>query len=375
MIRRFAAGLVALIYSLAYVLAVPPPAVAAEPPRVTAAAAVLIDMTTGRILYERNAHEERHPASTTKIMTAILALEMGNLGDEVRISTDAAYTPGSTMYLKPGDRYPLAELLEGLLLVSGNDAAAAIAEHIGGTVEGFAAMMTARARTLGLDHSRFRNPHGLTEPGHYSSAHDLAMMARHALTLPRFAELVCRGNAEACGTSASGETIAQPLFTTNRLLFSYQWADGVKTGTTSAAGHCLVASATRLGQRLIAVVLDSLDRYGDTVRLLDYGFENFALRNPAPAGETVFLAPVRGGVRPVVPVSAARDTFVVVPRRDLDRIRTVISVNPDLRAPVVRGERVGTLAVVSDGTLFARVPLVAAEDLPRAGLIRRLLGL
>lgn len=348
---------------------------AAEPaPSVGAAAAVLLDATTGQILFEKRAHERRPPASTTKIMTAILALEMGRLDETVTVSARAAHTEGSSMYLRPGDRYPLRDLLAGLLLVSGNDAAVAIAEHIGGSVENFAILMTARARSLGLEDTRFRNPHGLTEGGHFSSAFDLAMMARHALGDRRFSDLVCRGHAEACGVDRAGGRIVQDLLNTNRLLFSYQWADGVKTGTTAAAGNCLVASATRYGQRLIAVVLDSPDRWGETARLLDWGFRNYALRTFAPAGEAVALVPVRGGRVDAVQAAPAWDVTMAVPRRDLAAVRTAIDRDPNLRAPVARGQRVGSLTVLGPrGTVWARVPLIARAAVERAPWWQRLM--
>lgn len=343
------------------------------PPAVTAASAVLIDAATGQVLFAKNPHERRHPASTTKIMTAVLALEMGRLDDAVVVSRRAARTEGSSMDLRAGDRYRLRDLLAGLLLVSGNDAATAIAEHIAGSVDSFAVLMTAKARSLGLADTRFRNPHGLTEQGHYSSAYDLAMMARYALAHPGFADLVCRGHAAACGTDRQGREVVQDLFNTNRLLFAYQWADGVKTGTTSAAGHCLVSSATRYGQRLIAVVLASQDRWSDSVRLLDFGFRHFAVRTLAPAGEVVARVPVRGGESAVVGATPAWDVTMAIPRRDLGRVRTVIDSQPVVQAPVRKGQRIGSLTVLgAAGEVQARVPLLAVVDVPRLPWWRRL---
>ncbi len=270
------------------------------------------------------------------------------------------------MYLKPGDRYPLGELLKGLLLVSGNDAATAIAEHLAGSEGNFGILMTARAREMGLDHSRFRNPHGLTESGHYASAYDLALIAREALKHPGFADLVCRGRAESCGTDAAGRAKVQSLWNTNRLLFSYQWADGVKTGTTAAAGNCLIASASRYGQQLIAVVLHSDDRWSDSLRLLDYGFGRFALRNPAPAGTVIHFAPVRSARRREVALTPARDLHLVVERRDLGRLRTVVNVDPDLRAPLPEGAPAGSLTVLAGDAVLGRVPLVTKDAVPLA---------
>lgn len=345
---------------------------AEEPPYIGAAAAVLIDGATGRILYERRAHQERDIASTTKIMTAILALELGDPDDEVTVSPYAADTPGSSMYLRRGERYPLRELLKGLMLVSGNDAATAIAEHIAGNEAGFAILMNAKARVLGLRHTRFRNPHGLTEQGHYSSAYDLAQLTRYALRHPGFAALVCSGEEVACGSGPDGAAIQKALFNTNRLLYSYQWADGVKTGTTAAAGPCLVASASRAGQQVIAVVLDSGDRWGDAVRLLDYGLRRYASRNVAPAGRLIKVAAVRGGRMPSVGLMPVDDLWVVLPREDLRRLRTEIIVRPDLRAPLAAGQTVGALVVYRGSEVLGSVALATREAVPRGTLWQRL---
>lgn len=339
-------------------------------PYVTADAAILIDAQTGQVLYEKNAHQRRDPASTTKIMTALLAFEYGRLNDEVVISRRAALTPGSSMHLRTGERYRLGDLLTGLMMASGNDAAEAIAEHIAGSGGDFAILMTARAREMGLRETRFRNPHGLTQRGHYTSAHDLAMITREALMRKDFADLVCTAEGSVCGSDRAGKQIVKQFRNTNQLLFSYQWADGVKTGTTAAAGRCLVASATRYGHQLISVVLHSDDRWGDSRRLLDYGFANFALRNFAPAGEVVRYIPVRGGVMETVPAAAEADLKLAVRREDLARIRTVINTAPHVAAPVTAGERVGSLTVVLDGEVLGRIPLVTAASVRKAPLWR-----
>lgn len=335
-------------------------------PDVTADAAILIDAETGQVLYEKNAHQRRDPASTTKIMTALLAFEYGKLNDEVVISRRAALTPGSSMYLRRGERYRLGDLLKGLMLVSGNDAAEAIAEHIAGSGGDFAILMTARAREMGLRETRFRNPHGLTQRGHYTSAHDLAMITREALMRRDFADLVCTAEGSACGSDQKGKQIMKHFRNTNQLLFSYQWADGVKTGTTAAAGRCLVASATKYGQQLISVVLHSNDRWGDSRRLLDYGFATYTLRNFAPAGEVVRHVPVRGGVAKTVAVTPEAHLTLVVKRDDIPRIRTVINTAPQLDAPVTAGERVGSLTVLLDGEVLGRTPLITAAAVRKA---------
>lgn len=344
------------------------------PPPVAADAAILLDVTTGQVLYQKNAHQRRDPASTTKIMTALLALEMADPDEWVVVSRRAAGTPGSSMHLRTGERYPLADLLRGLMLVSGNDAAVAIAEHLAGNPENFALMMTGKARALGLRDTRFKNPHGMTARGHVTSAHDLAVLARHAQSQPAFARVVCRGEGAACGIDRRGQPIRKSLRNTNRLLFTYQWSDGVKTGTTAAAGNCLVASATRYGQQLIAVVLHANNRWDSAQRLLDYGFSRFALRQAAPAGEVVREVLVKGALRPV-PLVPSHDLWVVLPRGDLSRARTVIHVNPALTAPLPMGERVGSLTMLRGREVLGRVPLVTARAAPAMSWWQRLLGM
>jgi len=235
-------------------------------PEVTAQAAIVSDVTSGQILAEKNAHQQLAPASTTKIATALVALQRGQLEEQVTVH-ESALIGGAKMGLSPGQVVTLEELLYGLLLRSGNDAATAIAQHIGGSVDGFVEMMNQEAEDLGLTDTHFVNSHGLDAPDHYSSAYDLMMIARQALADPTFAEIVSTQEYTFRG---------RRLSTRNELLGNYLGADGVKTGTTSGAGECLVASATREGHQVLVVVLGSEDRYGDASTLLDYYFDNYA---------------------------------------------------------------------------------------------------
>lgn len=339
------------------------PALAATAPRISAAAAVLMDAQTGAVLYARRMHQRRDPASTTKIMTALLALEYGRLGDPVTVSRRAASTPGSSMGLRPGDVYALADLLAGLLLGSGNDAAVAIAEHISGSEEAFVARMNQRARELGLRNTRFRNPHGLTAPGHYSSAYDLAVLTRHVLRHPVFRRLVCTRAATAC-EQVGGRLLR--LYNTNRLLWGYALAEGVKTGTTAAAGRCLVAAASLGGHRLIAVVLNAPDRFRDAQELLSWGFAHFSLRRVLEQGEAVAELPVAAGTRPAVRAVAAEPLWVVAPRAawGSGRLAWRLHLPAQVTAPVRRNAALGRAAVTLDGREVAAVRLVAAEDIP-----------
>ncbi|QGG48229.1 D-alanyl-D-alanine carboxypeptidase family protein [Heliorestis convoluta] len=237
-------------------------------PSVTADAVILIDADTGEILYERASMEPRPPASTTKIVTAILGYEMGDPEEETIVSQRAGTTGEASIHLFPGEKVTLGDLLTGALIRSGNDACVAIAEHLAGSEEFFTLWMTTKARLLGARSSQFYNPHGLPHKKHHSSAYDLAVIAYYAIQNPSFAATV----KQKYGHLDHREGWPREIRSTNRLLWNYPYADGIKTGTTRAAGACLVASATKEDRHLIAVVLHSDDRVGDTMRLFEYGF-------------------------------------------------------------------------------------------------------
>lgn len=336
-----------------------------QEPWVSAAAAVLIEASTGTVLFGRNADQTRDPASITKVMTAIIAIERGDLADVVTVSARAAAVPGSTLGLRAGEQIKLEELIRATMLRSGNDGATAIAEHIGGTVEQFVDMMNARARSMGLTRTRFANPHGLTAPGHYRTARDIARMCAYGLSIPKFAEIV--GCTELWATRIDGDQVkgATLVHNTNRLLWSYQGADGVKTGTTSAAGHCLAASATRDGLQLIAVVLKSGARFRDAAALLDYGFNNFRRHDIALAGHEVASALVERGVVPSVGLATAGPVRAVVRVSEAGRLRTVVDCPARPQAPVRTGQHLGWLRVFVDDEEVEAYPLYATADVGR----------
>jgi len=242
---------------------------------VSAAAAILMEADTGEVLFARNPDEPRPPASITKILTALVILERGRLADTVVVSQAAAYVGGHRLGLRRGQRVSLEDLLAAILIQSANDAAVAAAEHVGHGLSGFVALMNAKAQALGMHHSRFANPHGLDEPDHFTTARDMAVLTRAALAHPSFARLV--------RTQEITLTIWQParrgllprartIQSHNKLLGRLEGADGVKTGYTGGAGQCLVASASRGGQRMIAVLLNDPRRWMDAATLLEFGF-------------------------------------------------------------------------------------------------------
>jgi D-alanyl-D-alanine carboxypeptidase (penicillin-binding protein 5/6) len=242
---------------------------------VSAASAILMDGETGAVLFEQNADDPRPPASITKILTALVILERGRLSDAVVVSQEAARTGGFRLGLRQGQKVSLEDLLAAILIRSANDAAVAAAEHVGGGLSGFVTLMNAKAEQIGMRQSNFANPHGLDEPGHYTTARDMALLTRVALDEPSFARLV--------RTREATVTIWRPgrrgplprprvILSHNKLLGRLEGADGVKTGYTDAAGRCLVASASRDGQRMIAVLMNDPRRWTDAATLLEFGF-------------------------------------------------------------------------------------------------------
>ena len=217
-----------------------------DEPVINAQSAIVMDFDTGRVIFEKNAYQRRPMASTTKVMTAIIALENGNLDDIVTISRNATSIHGSLMHLHTGEKLPLRDLMYGLLLCSGNDASIAIAEHVGGSVEGFLEMMNNKAKEIGANNTHFTSPHGLDDVGHHSTAYDMALITKYALNIPVFNEIV---------KTKSIQVGNRYLNNSNEMLTSYEGADGVKTGYTGRAGRCLITSATRDGRRFISVVL------------------------------------------------------------------------------------------------------------------------
>ena len=314
----------------------------------SAASAILMDADSGRVLYERNADRKMLIASTTKILTALVAIEEGDLHDTVKVSREAAYTEGSAMYLTEGETLTLETLLYGVLLCSGNDAAVAVAQHVGGSVKGFVALMNEKAQEL--EHSSFANPNGLDDEQHYSTARDMAKLARAALeneTLMRIA-------------STRSVTIGGRTMTNhNKLLHYVDGCLGLKTGYTKAAGRTLVSCAEKNGQRLIAVTLQDGNDWADHQALYEYGFSAYPARTCAVRGQALTQAPVSGGVSSTVPLIAGAG--FCYPAAETERLTTRICLDEPLRAPVSAGKTVGAAVFCLNGTEIGRVPLVAGR--------------
>lgn len=337
-----------------------------RPPVLSAPSALLMDFDTGEVLFESDADTKRYPASTTKILTALLLIENAQ-PDDLITCTDPAVVKiePSSLNIKPGERFRAEQLLYGFLLRSANDGGVVIAEHVAGSVASFAQKMNARAAELGATNSHFANPHGLHDPNHYTTARDLALIARAALQNPRFAAAV--------GTPK--RTIARSINFQDVVVASkakkgfydvVAGADGVKTGFTKAARHCFVGSATRGGRRLISVVLYApSSAVTDSVPLIEWGFARFGSKTVAIEGQRTAWVPARLGAESRVPATVAQTLHIPQDRLRPLPIETKVTPTHNT-APIHQGQEVGTLTVLRGGKPLAQVPLLATRDVPRS---------
>ncbi len=321
----------------------------------------------GRVLWARRPDDRRAMASITKIMTAVVAMENSDLNEEVTVPSDSRSIGESTSYLRAGEKLPMSELLEALLVKSGNDAAIAIAEHVSGDEDRFVALMNAKAGELGLSHTRFANPHGLDAPGHYSSASDLSVLARYAMSKPEFRRIV--GERYAMIDHASG---ARRVENTNLLLGNYDGAIGIKTGWTSDAGYSVLGAADRMGVPLYAVILGTAtenQRFKDARELLDWGFAHYRPQKLATVGTVVGEAVVTDYLDRTVSAAVSRDSSVTV--FDLaGPIKRSVVVSA-VKAPVKKGQRVGVARFTQGDQVVDTVPLVATEDVSKPNVFSR----
>ena len=314
---------------------------------VSAQKAYVLDAVSGRVLYEKDAMSRSLIASTTKIMTALVVCEQCNVLDRMRIPKEAVGIEGSSMYLKEGEVLTVQELLYGLMLSSGNDAAVALAIYCGGTVEGFAEMMNDKARVLGLSGTHFENPNGLDSPGHYATARDLAVLAAYAMENPIFHKTVSTKNVKV------GERY---LTNHNKLLWRLEGADGVKTGFTKAAGRILVSSAQRQGRRLVAVTIDAPDDWNDHAALLEEGFCRYRCREIVSVGDVVGTLEVLGGENRQVEVLAAKAFSYALAKEEAPRLE--IPGPGFVYAPAVEGAEAGFAYVLIGERAVGKIPLL-----------------
>ncbi len=336
-------------------------------PDVNMRAGVLVD-GDGRILWSRKPDSRRAMASITKIMTAVVALESSSLTETVDVTPAALRVGESTSFLRQGDRLTMQDMLEALLVKSGNDAAEAIAIHVSGSSDAFVDKMNKKAAALGLSDTHFKNAHGLDAPGHQTSARDLAVLARYAMSKPAFKSIVGMKHVT-IGKGSRKETLPN----TNVLINNYEGVTGIKTGYTSDAGYCVVGSAERNDISLYAVVLgtnNESSRFRDARELLDWGFAHYRPQSLATSGSILAEAPVKDYLDVTVPAIVSADT--TVPVLDLNGPITRTVTVSSVKAPVVAGQTIGVATFTQAGRQIASIPLVAKYDVRKPNPLHRI---
>lgn len=355
---------IAVVLGLAIVcLPLTKPAVAetASQPDITANAAVLMEVETGQILYAKNENEKLPMASTTKVMTALLAIENGDLNEIIVVPKEGSGVEGSSMYLEVGEHISLENLLYGLMMWSGNDAAVTIALHIGGSIENFAQMMNQKAKEIGATNTNFVNPNGLPDDNHYTTASDLAKIAVYAMKNETFRSIV---STEKKVMAWEGHEWDRSLNNKNKMLYQYEGANGVKTGYTKAAGRCLVSAANRDDIQLVAVVLNCQDMYVQSGNLLDYGFEVLEKVSVVKAGDKLGEIPVMNGIEAnLLEITAQNDIVYPIQEQDKGNLRTNVVLEEKLTAPIQKGQAVGNLEVYLNDQLLQTQELQASADI------------
>ena len=323
---------------------------------VSAECACVIDATTGRVIYDKNMNKQHTMASTTKIMTGLVALENSNFDDVVTVSKNAAGEEGTSLYLKAGQKVTMEDLLYGLMLQSGNDAAIAIAEGVSGSVAEFANLMNTRAQSIGAVNSSFKNPNGLDEEGHFTTAYDLAIITREALKNPVFSEIVATKSKQILDGS-------QTVSNHNKMLRMYEGCIGVKTGFTKKSGRCLVTAAERGGVKVIAVTLNAPNDWNDHTAMLDYAFSITDYFPIIAAGMTVNTVNVKNGTSKILELAAEQDFYISENKDDKFKNITVkCNIPGEVQAPVTEGQIIGDLTVYYKDQPQATINLLAAAS-------------
>lgn len=370
-----------IVYSLVLTLSLQIPVYAAEP-EIASPSGILMEQSTGKVLYEKDADTPRRPASVTKVMTILLAYEAvrdgkANMEDMVTISANAAGYGGSTILLEEGEQISLENLIKGMCIASGNDAAIATAEYIGGSQEQFVEMMNQRAQELGMVNTHFVNPCGLDADGHVTTARDIAIMSRELMmNFPEVTEFTTTWHEMMphVWRSGPGET---DMANTNHLIQSYNGMTGLKTGFTRLAKYSLSATATRNDMSLIAVIMGAEtkdQRSQDVVKLLDYGFGSFVLQTVETDGQSAGKVSITGGMQSEIDTKVQGNVQLLSSKDasiDAQNLQTQINLSPSLQAPIQAGDPVGTITYLQGEEAIATLPVVAAESVEESTLGKR----
>ena len=345
-------------------------------PKIKAKAAVLIDSATGKVIYAQNADKKLPPASVTKVMTMLLAMEAVDGGkitleDEVTISDNAASMGGSQMYMEPGETHTVAQLLEGVAMVSANDGCVALAEYIAGSTDIFVEKMNKKAQELGMKNTNFVNTNGLPVKEHYTSAYDIALMSKELIKHKEIRKW-CTKWQDTIKVGLPGKETEFGLTNTNKMIKTYNGANGIKTGFTQEAGYCLSASATRGNTTLIAVVLGaktSKERNAQVAKLLDYGFSAYETAQIFPEGETVKKVSVERGEPEQLKAVTGEAAAAFIKKGDKEKVTHKIVIDKDISLPLKKGDAVGRVDIYYDGQKTGSVRLVSDRDVDKAGFI------
>jgi D-alanyl-D-alanine carboxypeptidase (penicillin-binding protein 5/6) len=331
----------------------------AAPPEISAQTAIMVEANSGEVLYEKNADQKAYPASITKIITALLAVENGSLDKKVKVSANAAGVEGSSIYLESGEAIPLRDLVYGLMLRSGNDAAIAISEAVGGSTDRFVIMMNKRARELGAFNTNFMNPNGLHNPEHYTTARDMALIAAAAMKNPEFKKVAGAKS----WVSNRGEGKYNYFYNKNKVVYQYSGGNGIKIGYTKAAGRTLVASSERDGMELICVVMNAPDWFNDTYKLMDHAFSQYETAQILAAQRPIKAVRIWGGSKEFALIGSREEIRCPI-RKGAENNVSVEYVLPDRqKTPISRWQEAGYLKVYVNGKFLFSRPLQYLEDI------------
>ncbi|MGI6732596.1 MAG: D-alanyl-D-alanine carboxypeptidase family protein [Anaerovoracaceae bacterium] len=337
---------------------------AVTPPDVSAQSAIVIEQTTGKVLYEKNSRQLAYPASTTKIVTALLAIEAGDLDRTFRVPGAAAGVEGSSIYLAAGEKISLRDLVYGLMLRSGNDAAVAISCLIDRSTEAFVQRMNERVQAMGAMDTHFMNPSGLFDENHYTTAYDMAIIAREAMKNSEFKAIAGAKS----WVANRGEGKYNHFYNKNKVVFEYPGGTGIKIGYTKRSGRTLVASSERNGMELICVVMNALNWFNDSYRLMDYAFESFEMSKIIEGQRTLKAIPVNAGNKDHVFVGPKDPVMLPVRKGETESLEVVYRLPANVRAPIRRWQEAGALELYVSGEYLCSYPLYFLEDIDSVAL-------
>ncbi|MBW4828784.1 MAG: D-alanyl-D-alanine carboxypeptidase [Clostridiaceae bacterium] len=335
-------------------------------PEIDAESGLLIDVKSGRILYTLNPHKKLPMASTTKIMTALVALENGKLDEKIKVKKKFVGVEGSSIYIYEGEEISLKDLLYGLMLRSGNDAAMVIADHVAGDTDKFIELMNSKAKEIGALNTNFTNPHGLEDENHYTTAHDLGLITREALKHDVFKEIV------SSKSWTADRDKNNYFYNKNKTLWQYEGGDGVKTGYTKRAGRCLVSSATKNGMQLVSVVLNDGNWFNDCYELLDYGFDNYKPYFLYDEGQFIKNIKVEDGSKEYLPVVTNTSCILPLKEKEKENIKITIDLPKKITPPIKEGKVLGKISVYLDGELIYTSNLVSKEEIKELNFFTKL---